>query len=273
MKKSKKKASNKFIYCDECGYKNDILNKRCTACANVLNRGDHPIWDTIKLIIKDFTEGQFADGLYELFNGIIRKYLYGLILTIAIAISATAVVINANAPKNDVATASDNYSFRPLTEQEKMVGCWKITMVDEQEKYERIDNDLNIIDSRNMTATSFLGGAIVKDLYRNGTSNKKIKKVDYMPGEYIQKAQYVMRDTNVVETTPSELADKTMLSRAFGYAESIDGEIVAGESIPLGYMVWDDDNNFDIVGFNDESQTIENLGKYTRISCNDFSNL
>ena len=148
MKKSKKTVSKKFIYCDACGYKNDILNKRCTACANLLNRGDHPIWDTIKLIIKDFTEGQFVDGLYELFNGIIRKYLYGLILTIAIAISATAVVINANAPKNDATTVSDNYSFRPLTEQEKMVGCWKITMVNEQDKYERIDNDLNIIDSK-----------------------------------------------------------------------------------------------------------------------------
>lgn len=99
----------KYCYCNHCGAKNKIDAKKCTQCHQKIKINNYPLTDYLLDQTKDDIQSTVLDSVFDKIKYFIKKYLYGIVMTITIVGGVTAnVIIRA---KEEVVTEKPKITF------------------------------------------------------------------------------------------------------------------------------------------------------------------
>lgn len=120
------------IYCIYCGKKNNMNDKKCKYCGKLLNEKEHEFIDFILEEAGDKVKGSLFDKIILIMKNLVTKYLYGTILTVSIvgAVGSTiaSIITTSNdTPSEDIKVVEDKYSFSELSDEVKLLGCFRGT--------------------------------------------------------------------------------------------------------------------------------------------------
>lgn len=100
----------KYCYCNHCGTKNKIDVKKCVKCNQKLKIKNHPLTDYLLDQTKDDVKSSILDTVFDKIKYLIRKYLYGIVMTITIIGGVFAnVIVRADV---QVVTEKPNITFK-----------------------------------------------------------------------------------------------------------------------------------------------------------------
>lgn len=99
----------KYCYCNHCGTKNKINVKKCSKCNQKLKIKNHPLTDYLLDQTKDDVKSTILDTVFDKVKYLIRKYLYGIVMTITIIGGVAANVVVRT--KEEVVTEKPNITF------------------------------------------------------------------------------------------------------------------------------------------------------------------
>ncbi len=110
--------TKRYIYCYQCGTKNDAQNVKCTKCKTRLEEEEHELRDYIFDKIKGKTKGKVKDKLTDTFKSFVKRHLYGIIVTISILFGGSAAILNASTSKPQVdktVSVPNSYEFTVMS--------------------------------------------------------------------------------------------------------------------------------------------------------------
>lgn len=123
------------IYCIYCGRENIPSHDKCKYCGKKLKEKDHEFINYILDEIGDEIKGNFIDKFIMIMKKLTKKYLYGTLLTISVIASTTTTIYNALNNKKEVPQiVRDEYNFQSLSNEEKLLGCYRGTNIYETDE-------------------------------------------------------------------------------------------------------------------------------------------
>lgn len=98
----------KECYCNHCGTKNQRNNKKCDKCHQKLYEHDHVLIDYLLDQAVDEVKGNAKSKIFDNIKYFLKKYLYGVILSITVVAGITAnIIVNKNA--QNITNVKPNY--------------------------------------------------------------------------------------------------------------------------------------------------------------------
>ncbi len=264
------------IYCTNCGKANPINHKKCIACHHDLDEEEHPLFELVFGFSKDKLKGTFIDKAFLIAKTLIYKYTYGVLLTLAIAVSAVSVIVNNNVTKDSSEMVTERYDFRAFTEVEKLVGCWRVNL-DDQTVYQRVDKDLYVVSGEipGLSPSLWKNGQFTTNNMELGRKNigSITKMSPDIIGDYSITKYHLEDSSKYYGTVPEEFKDNSLLSITIAHYYDNGQPTGSGVFEYIGFIVWADDNNFEVI--NKDDATNENVIKrsFSRVSCNGFSKI
>lgn len=264
------------IYCTNCGKANPVNRKKCIACHHDLDEKEHPLFELVFGFGKDKLRGTFIDKAFLIAKTLIYKYTYGVLLMLAIAVSAVSVIANNNVTKDYSEMVTERYDFRAFTEAEKLVGCWRVNL-DNQIIYQRIDKDLYVVSGEISEFSPSLWNNSRTLMNNMELGRKNMGSITKMSpdiiGDYSTTKYHLEDSLKYYGTVPEEFKDNSLLSITTAYYYDNGQPTGSGVFEYIGFIVWYDDNNFEVINKNES--TNENVIKraFSRVSCNGFSKI
>lgn len=99
----------KYYYCNHCGAQNKIDAKKCIKCKKKLKMNNHPLTDYLLDQTKEDVQSNVLDTIFDKIKYLIKKYLYGIIMTVTIVGGVTANVLVRT--EDAVVTEKPNITF------------------------------------------------------------------------------------------------------------------------------------------------------------------
>lgn len=131
----------KKIYCLHCGKENNIENKVCSFCNKKLTEKDHEFRDYLKDKLKDEVTGTIEDNFFNYLSAFLKKYLYGILVTISIVTSATTIFLTKD--KTTETIVAKKPLFEAVSKVAWLDGCWE-NQEGGQLKLVAFNKDINI---------------------------------------------------------------------------------------------------------------------------------
>jgi len=99
----------KYYYCNHCGTKNKIGTKKCVKCERKVKMKNRPLTDYLLDQTKDDIQSNLMDSLFDKIKYFIKKYLYGIIMTVTIVGGVASNIIVRT--EGEIVTEKPNITF------------------------------------------------------------------------------------------------------------------------------------------------------------------
>lgn len=117
------------IYCVHCGKKNEISkDKECMLCKKNLYEKNHELKDYLYEKVKDEISGNIEENILGFITALIKKYLYGIIVTASVVFAVTSVTVNAIKERSN--TVNEKIEFVEISNEKRILGCYKSELED-----------------------------------------------------------------------------------------------------------------------------------------------
>lgn len=119
------------IYCVHCGKKNEISkNKECMLCKKNLYEKNHELRDYLCSKVKDEISGNIEENILNLITSLIKKYLYGVVVTASVVFAVTSITVNALNNKQNVTYTNEKVQFTEASNEDRILGCFESELED-----------------------------------------------------------------------------------------------------------------------------------------------
>ena len=125
------------VYCIYCGSANNIKDKKCHNCGKKLKNHDYELLKFIGGEVKDNAKDSVIDYIIGFIQNLFTNHIYGVILTLAVVVSGTSVIINNNTSDEEYvfngSITQDKHIFSEVSDETRLLGCWRGTYQDEDD--------------------------------------------------------------------------------------------------------------------------------------------
>ena len=127
-----------ICYCVYCGTENKSANKKCTKCKKKLHLKKHEVLDYFYERIKEDIKGEGVERFFSILEAIVRHFWYGTVITLTVVVGVITAVAT---PRYENETV-EKPVFTPISEQQRLLGCWKGETSYSTHYYKFIDTEM-----------------------------------------------------------------------------------------------------------------------------------